>query len=315
MDITNLQRPGQKLATGDARALFLIEFGGMVLNAFREKTVFLGKHVLRIIQHGQGERFDALGKAAAQYHVPGTDLSANGQVIKHDTFNILIDGKLIAHLYVDEVEEAMNHFPIMQEYADKLATALAKQYDFTIASCGILAARAGARIPDGFGGSVISAANMGTDMTVLTKAIFDAQVVFDNKDVPDQGRWLFLRPEHYSMLVQNFDIINTLYGGRGTVAEGNIIKLAGFDIIKANQLPNTNVTGTYENKYDGDFTNTIGLAMTREAVGTVQLMGLSTEYDRDFNRQAKFLAAHFVLGHSWLRPECAIELATTAPTP
>ena len=96
MDINPLQRPGQKLAdTSNPLALFLIEFSGMVFNAFTASTKFLNHHYLRTIDHGRGERFDALGDAKAFYHTPGTDLSVLGQQIKHDALDILVDGKLL----------------------------------------------------------------------------------------------------------------------------------------------------------------------------------------------------------------------------
>ena len=307
-NINPLQRPGSQLLGTDAFKLFLIEFGGMVLNAFNTKTKFLDKHTLRTIKHGRGERFDALGEAGVLYHTPGSDLSTQGQQIKHDTFDILVDAKLISHLYVDEIEDAMNHFELKQRYAGKLGTALAKALDANIGRCAILAARHAARVPDGFGGSVISNALMATDIPTLTKGLFDAQVTMDNKDVPEDGRVCFVRPTFYSMLAQNLDLINSLYRGTGSIAEGEIMKVAGFTIIKSNTVPNTNVTNSYNSKYDGDFSKTVGVCMTEEAVGTVQLKGLSTEAHWDFNRQAWFLAAKFCLGHGVLRPECSVEL-------
>lgn len=310
---TGLQRPGQKLATGDPMAMFLIEFGGLVLNAFEADNKFLGRHTLRTIQNGRGERFDALGEAGAVYHVPGSDLSNNGQIIKHDAFDILVDAKLISHLLLDEIEDAMNHFELKQRYSQKLGRALANAMDANIARTAILAARSPSRVPDGFGGTVISNSLMGTDVEVLTKAIFDAAVAMDNKRVPEGGRYLFVQPQYYSMLAQNLNLINSLYNGMGSIADGTMLRVAGFDVVKSTTVPNTNVTNTYNNKYNGDFSSTIGICMTEEAVGTVQLKGLATEAEWIPLNQAWFLAAKFCLGHGILRPECAVELTTATP--
>lgn len=309
MDINPLQRPGSQLLGTDPFKLFLIEFSGMVLNRFKTATKFLDKHVLRTIDHGRGERFDALGEAGVMYHTPGQDLSTHGQQIKHDTFDILVDAKLISHLYLDEIEEAMNHFEVKQRYAGKLGDALAKEMDANIARTSLLAARHPARVPDGFGGSIITGAGMNSDIPTLTKALFDAQVLMDDKDVPDEGRVFICRPRFYSMLAQNMDLINSLYSGTGSIAEGSIMRVAGFQIVKSNTVPNSVVSDSYNGKYNGDFSKTVGICMTSEAVGTVQLKGLTTEAEWDFNRQAWFLAAKFCLGHGILRPECAIEIA------
>lgn len=310
MDITPLNRPGEKLLDStDPLKLFLVEFSGLVLNAFKVHTKFLNRHVLRTIDHGRGERFDALGKAAAIYHVPGSDLSDKGQQIKHDAFDILVDPMLISHLYLDEIDNAMNHFELKNHYAGKLGEALAEAMDANIAQCVALAARHAARVPDGFGGTQLLDANMATDAEVLFKSLYDAKVVLDQKNVPTAGRIAAMRPEYAAMLAFNFDTINSLYGGVGSVKEGEVLRIAGFDILPANDVPSANITNTINHKYDGDFSKTVALCFTDEAVGTVQLKGLTAETAWDHNRQAHFLAAKFCMGHGILRPECAVELA------
>lgn len=310
MDINPLNRPGEQLLNNaDPFKLFLIEFSGLVLNRFKEATKFLNRHVLRTIDHGRGERFDALGEATAIYHVPGTDLSDKGRQIKHDAFDILVDPLLIAPMYLDAIDDAMNHFELKNRYAGKLGFALARSMDANIAQCAILAARHAARVPDGFGGSQLVDANMATDAEVLFNSLYDAKVVMDQKDVPPTGRTAAMLPEYASMLARNFDALNSLYGGTGSVKEGEVLRIAGFDIVPANDVPSTNVTNTINHKYDGDFTKTVAVCFTDEAVGTVQLKGLTAETAWDHNRQAWFLAAKLCVGHGVLRPECAVELA------
>lgn len=310
MDINTLYRPGEKLLDNtDPMKLFLIEFSGMVLNKFKESTLFLNRHVLRTITHGRGERFDALGEAKAIYHVPGTDLSDKGNQIKHDAFDILVDPLLIAHTYIDEIDNLMNHFEIMNRTAGKLGVALAEAMDSNVAQCAILAARHAPRVPDSFGGSQLLDPAMATDPQVLFKALYDTKVIFDQKNVPQAGRIAAMRPEYHAMLAFNFDTINSLYGGVGSVKEGEVLRIAGFDIVQANRVPNTNITNTINHKYDGDFSKTVAVCFTDEAVGTVQLKGLTAERAWDHNRQAHFLAAKLCVGHGILRPECSVELA------
>lgn len=63
-----------------------------------------------------------------------------------------------------------------------------------------------------------------------------------------------------------------------------IYQVAGMELMKANNLPPANVTaaivaaGTGD-KYVGDFSKTEALIMRKSAIGTVQLMDLSTRID------------------------------------
>lgn len=307
-DIVPVQGIGQRLSAGDRRELFKIEMSGLVLNRFREKSVFLDRHTVIGIDSGKGARVDAIGEGVALYHTPGMDLSQSGNNIPHDAFEILVDAKLIAPIYIDEIEEAMNHYPVRERYALKLADALARVYDQSIAATGILAARHAARVPGGFGGSVIYNATFKTDPAALYSGIVDASVALDLKSVDSAGRVMIMRPEYHAVLLQNLNVINNDFNARGSIAEGEVIRLAGFEIIKSITMPNSDVTGTYNNKYDVDATNTVALAMSKETVGTVQLKGLATEMEWDKDRQATFMAAKFCLGHGVLRPETAVEL-------
>lgn len=64
--------------------------------------------------------------------------------------------------------------------------------------------------------------------------------------------------------------------------------------------------------YLEEFTNTVGLIMNKQAVGTVQLREQKLQKTgADFNiiYQADMMVASYLVGHGILRPECAIELS------
>jgi hypothetical protein len=79
--------------------------------------------------------------------------------------------------------------------------------------------------------------------------------------------------------------------------------------VKSNNLPSTNITdGTSENNtYTGDFSNTVGVAFQREAVGSVHLMELGMEQEYSVRHQGTLMVAKMAVGHGKLRPECAVE--------
>jgi hypothetical protein len=83
--------------------------------------------------------------------------------------------------------------------------------------------------------------------------------------------------------------------------------LAGFEIVKTNNLPNSDVVSG-PSAYQGDFTTTEGLAMHRSAVGTVKLLDLATEMDYLIEYQGNLVVAKYAIGHGILRPEAAVEI-------
>ena len=48
-----------------------------------------------------------------------------------------------------------------------------------------------------------------------------------------------------------------------------------------------------------------------EAVGTLKLMDLAMETERDVRRQEDFMVAKLAVGHGVLRPELAVEFKTS----
>jgi hypothetical protein len=82
-----------------------------------------------------------------------------------------------------------------------------------------------------------------------------------------------------------------------------------MEIVKTNNLPQTNVVSG-PTAYQGNFTTTIGLAMQKQAVGTVKLMDLAMEMEYSARHQGTLLVGKYALGSDILRPECAVEVKT-----
>jgi hypothetical protein len=307
MPDADLSRLGLRVGGADELDLFLVKFTGEVMSRFKTQTKFLGKNTVRTITEGKAARFDAMGGAVGRYRNIGEDLMESAQQIDADEFTIALDKPFIAHVAVDEYDELLNHYEVRGKYATELALALALNYDRNIAACGIKAARAAARMPGGHGGSVLTITDGDIDVKALVEGIYAAAQTLDEKNVPDVGRNLFIRPSTYYRLAQNYDLINTLYGGTGSVREGDVIKIAGITLVKTNTLPVTNIT-TDIAKYNVDASKTLGLVMTNEAVGTVQRQNVTTSADWIPNHRSILLTAQYLMGHDYLRPECAVEL-------
>jgi hypothetical protein len=210
----------------------------------------------------------------------------------------------------------MSHFDVRSEYSKQMGIFLANTEDKQLLQLGILAARSAARITGESGGSVITSATSGTDSEALIAAIFAAAQKFDEKDVPEEDRAFFLRPAQYYLLAQNTKIMDKDWGGAGVYADGNVLRVAGMEIVKTNNLPSGVVAsgstdaGTGD-KYAGTFSTTVGLALQKGALGSVTLMDLAMDAEYEARYQATLLVAKFAKGYGILAPQAAVEVKTS----
>ena len=297
-------------------ANFLEVFSGEVLTAFETATIFKDLHRVRTIDHGKSAAFPVLGKMNARYHKPGEAiLGSNNPPIGQRVINI--DDLLIADVFIYDLEDAKLHFDVRREYSHQLGVSLAQRFDEKIARLGYLAARGTVATTQHYGGSTITDANAATNADALRKCIFAAAQTFDEKDVPETDRHVIVKPAQYYMLVQDTNLLNKDWGGRGELATANLPMIANMTVHKSNNLPNgKKVAAKVEgenNDYTGDFTKSVALVMNRQAVGTVKLFDLAVEMsggDVHVMYQGDLIVAKYAMGHGILRPDCAVEIAT-----
>ena len=314
-----VDRLGQINQEGNERALFLKVFAGEVLTSFARSNMMLDKTTVRTITHGKSASFPVVGKIGAEYHVPGTEIT--GLKVNRNEVIINIDDLLISHVFIADIDEAMNHYDVRSIYSTEMGRKLAMTMDQNIFKELIKTARSTNVIPDFPGGTELKndkfltgtggAADKNEQIKALTEALYEAAKVLDEKDIPSEDRHVCFRPSIYYTLAQNLDYINSLYGGTGSVAEGNIVRIAGFQIHKSNNLPNTD-DSVKDTRHGVDATKTIGVSWTKPAVGTVKLMDLSMQSEWDIRRQGTLMVARYAVGHGMLRPECSIELKLDA---
>jgi len=300
-------RIGQVNSAGATDALFLKVYGGEVLTAFEENNVMKDLQVTRTIASGKSASFPATWKVAAGYHTPGTEIV--GQTANVNERVIAIDDLLVADVFIPEIDEAKNHYEYRSEYSTQCGRELAKTFDENSLQVACLAARASATVTGGNGGSQLTHADYDTSGAQLAAGMFSAAQTLDEKDVPENDRYMVVRPAQYYLMAQTTAVINKDWGGAGVYAEGSVLKVAGISIVKSNNLPSSNIA-TGPSAYQGNFSNTYGLVLNKSAMGTVQLMGLAHEMDWDMRRQGTLILSKYALGHGILRPECAVELIT-----
>ena len=297
-----------------SNALFLKIFAGEVLTAFDETNVMKDLHVSRTIASGKSASFPVTGKANAAYHTVGTPLLGTQQ-IAHNEIVVNIDDVLIADTFIANIDEAKNHYDVRAEYSRLLGMALSKQFDIRCLQLAVLAARSSATVSGGNGGSAITDADAKTNGASLAASIFEAAKVMDEKDVPESDRVAIVKPAQYYNLVQTTDVINRDFGGAGVYADGTVLRVAGIQIVKSNNVPSANISAVAgeNNTYHGNFSTTAAVVMQKQALGTVKLMDLAVERtsgDFEVMYQGTLMAAKYAMGHGILRPECSVEIKT-----
>jgi hypothetical protein len=317
-------RIGQINGSGDVDALFLKVFAGEVLTAFEVNNVALTKTLMKTIANGKSAQFPAFGRIAAEYHVPGTEIT--GKTMNQAEVVITIDDLLISHAFISNIEEAKAHYDARSIYTTEIGRALAIQMDKHIFQVGVKAARTVATVTGLPGGSTILESTPGAPASAdfedngdhLAAALFLAAQKLDENEVPEGDRYCYVRPKQYYKLVQAEKTINRDFGGSGAFMDGKVYRVAGIEICKTNHLPSadlsaaTGVDAGTANRYRDNFTNVVGLVNHKSAIGTVKLLDLGMEAEYDIRRQGTLVVAKYAVGHGVLRPEASVEIRAAA---
>ena len=305
------------------KALFLKLFAGEVLTAFEEQNVMLPVTTVRTINSGKTAQFPALGRTTASYHTPGAEIT--GGNVKTNEITINIDDLLISSVFIDSLEEAMNHYDVRGPYAQEIGAALAKRMDENLLRLVDIGAQNQTPTVTGLeaGIEIDTSTDALTDGDNVAKYIFQAAQKFDENHVPQENRYAVMPPSMFYALIQSAKAVNRDYSPNpsGSYQGGNVLEVAGISILKSNHLTLANYTAVAgeNNSYvdanntandPGNFAATQFLAFHSSAVGTVKLKDISIEAEYDMRRQGTLMVAKCAVGHGVLRPESCIKFYT-----
>ena len=207
-------------------------------------------------------------------------------------------------------------------YSQEIGRALAFTKDKHILQTIGQAAQASANVADsGYAsGTVltntsIASATDSTAANAMIDSLFDAAKQLDANYVPSEGRKCFMRLEEYYKLANATNAVNVDFSGRGSIAEGKVLKIAGIELVPVAHFVSSNVnsgvdqgsaTAGGSNPQAVDLSNYVALVSHPSAVGTVKLMDLGVEKEYDIRRQGTLMVAKYAMGHGVLRPEAAV---------
>ena len=311
---------GKVNAGGSEDALFLKVFAGEVLTSFERASKTQGADMERSISSGKSATFPVMGRVGASYHTAGAEIT--GSDVNHNEKVITINDLLISSVFLSNIEEAKNHWDVRSAYSQEIGRALAFTKDKHILQTIGQAAQASANVADsGYAsGTVltntsIASATDSTAANAMIDSLFDAAKQLDANYVPSEGRKCFMRLEEYYKLANATNAVNVDFSGRGSIAEGKVLKIAGIELVPVAHFVSSNVnsgvdqgsaTAGGSNPQAVDLSNYVALVSHPSAVGTVKLMDLGVEKEYDIRRQGTLMVAKYAMGHGVLRPEAAV---------
>ena len=311
---------GQINSGGTEDALFLKVFAGEVLTSFERASKTQGADMERSIASGKSATFPVMGRVGASYHTAGAEIT--GSDINHNEKVITINDLLISSVFLSNIEEAKNHWDVRSAYSQEIGRALAFTKDKHILQTIGQASLASANVSDsGYGAGAtitntgIASATDATAANAMIDALFGAAKQLDANYVPSEGRKCFMRLEEYYKLANATNAVNVDFSGRGSIAEGKVVKIAGIELVPVAHFVDSNVnsgvdqgsaTAGGSNPQAVNLTNYVALVSHPSAVGTVKLMDLGVEKEYDIRRQGTLMVAKYAMGHGVLRPEAAV---------
>jgi len=305
-------------------AMFLKVFAGEVATAFSEKNLMLPLTRTRTISSGRSAQFPLTGKAAAKYHTPGESLITDQDAGSTDYLSTMkvneklvkIDDLLVSSCFIDSLDEAKAHYDYRGPFTSELGKALAVELDKNIIRAMYQSATGGASDPiQGGMDNVDLGATTKAAVTVagMIGAFYSAAEKMDANDLPEDGRFAVLGPELYYRLIQKAGVvgdgINLDYSGKGSLAEGTVMEIAGIRVYKSNHVDDVGVSYTVaagnKNQATTDYSPYAGVFGHEEAVATVKLKDISIESQYLVERQGSLYVAKMAVGTAPLRQDAA----------
>lgn len=335
-----------QLATPAFDDLWLPLFGGEVLVRFDENLILLPLVETMTISTGTTYKFPRMWQGEAERHAAGAEML--GLDIEMGEIEISIDSRpLVHHQVLDDIDLKMSHFEVRSKFATESGRALARAVDKNVARLLLNTSRTlkpafgpfpgggndenGAAYvdvvlaDDGIPSSTASRNAAGA----LIKALDNAVVKFEERNIPFEERSCVIRPSLWHAL-RVFGVpitVDEMYGAGATAGpfwqqpgmgdqspmstsnpqRGMSLMYNGIRIYYSPNLGNENVT-TGPTKYQGDFTNSVGVVFHKSAMAYLQMMGMETEAERSARHRADFVVSAHLGGGGALRPEACIEL-------
>lgn len=296
-------RLGQKAGGADnAKELFLKTFTGEVLTAFNANNIAMPLHRVRTISSGSSAQFPLTGIATTATLAAGNEVSPSA--IAHSEKVVNINDLLTSSVFIAKIDEAMNHYDVRSIYSSEIGTALANAADQAVFAAVAAATADTAEYAQGANQNNADieiagtpSASSGTD---VAEAIFQALEALDTKNVTGEKSVVLDAATYYKMFAGSASnlagVMSSDFGTGGNLNTGTVPQIGGAKVYMSNNLP----------------AGSKGLVFTKDAAATVKLLDLGVESEYQVAKQGTLMVARYAMGHSSLRPECAVKLTNAS---
>ena len=279
----------------DPKALFLKTFTGEVLTAFNANNIAMPLHRVRTISSGSSAQFPLTGIATTATLAAGNEVSPSA--IAHSEKVVNINDLLTSSVFIAKIDEAMNHYDVRSIYSSEIGTALANAADTAVFAAVAAATDDTAEYAQGANQNNADVTIAGTDGTGVANAIFSALEALDTKNVTGEKSVVLDAATYYKMFAGSASnlagVMSSDFGTGGNLNTGTVPQIGGAKVYMSNNLP----------------AGSKGLVFTKDAAATVKLLDLGVESEYQVSKQGTLMVARYAMGHSSLRPECAVKLA------
>lgn len=315
----NMTRSGQNNGTGDDRVLFEKKMMTDVLRFFQSTNIAKELVTVKTISEGKSAAFPVVGNVAAQYHEVGVELD-NTKAI-HTEREITIDKILEAHVYVDDIDEAMVHYDANSAYNEAIGRSLGKKYDqdlfrqiaktaLIVDSTTALAAGLLAFADDIYSTSV-TFSNAGDELlgAKVYEKMAEAIAQWVEKDIVGEPVFV-LQPKSYYALLNNPANTGLTWVNDPNVQSGKVPLMLGKRVLTSPHIPQADDSAntSVATKYRADFTKVVGLMFAKEAVGALEMISMKLRSDYVPTRLSTLIVGKMLVGFGTLNHSAAIAI-------
>jgi hypothetical protein len=326
--------------------MWLPIYGGEVLAAYDENLILRPLIKTQTIESGNTAEFPLTWKVKAERQGAGQEMFGQDTPTGKRTIG-LDDRPMVVPLEWDDIDALMSHFEVRSEHSRQAGVALARVDDQQIIRLILNASRFTKPATDtspfpGGGGSVghsdlaITGASTPTEKRDAVGKLLELydQILsqFNDADVPMEGLssavpWdLWYALKSYGIPYGSTELATGMlplfadnrvqgpsFGNLSTLPHRSMpLQYNGINIYNSPSIPTGPEFGD-EERYQGDFTNTVGAVWHPDAAARVYKLGIMTEMDRDVRRGSDFMVTKMLAGGGTLRPEAAVEITSVDP--
>lgn len=183
---------------------------------------------------GDTVKINTIGTVTVGDYTKNADMSAPEDLSGTQT-TLTINQSKYFNFQIDDVDKAQTNPKLMSQAMVESAYALRNTADQFIASTMVAGVKTGNTIGDDTTPEVVTPENA-IDLLV------DLGTILDEANVPEDGRWVILPPWYHAMIEKSPKFQYTSENMSSVVRNGVVGRIAGFDVMKSNNVPNTTKT-------------------------------------------------------------------------